>query len=344
MNNFFKLIYNELTKTYIRKSTWVMYIFLAILIIGFAGISKAFDEHSRPLTYGDDWQEELAIENEKLLEEQTENDKAIEEYEAKEAAGKEMDDDIYFDIYYNGPDMNVYEENLIYLKEDKKPSGYGAWRFVSSNAGLLSVVSLMTIIIAAGIVANEFRWGTIKVLLIRPISRTRILLSKYITVLLFALISLLFVFGFAWIIGAIFFGVEGIKPFMIVTTYTNDLEEIRKTVPIFKEVISAYGYGMVNLVMMSTFAFMISAAFRNSSLAVGTGIALMMGGNAIVLLLSEYKFTKFILFANTNLKQYADDNPMIEGMTLGFSVTMLIIYFVLFTGLAWTVFVKRDVA
>lgn len=255
-----------------------------------------------------------------------------------------MDDNVYFDIYFDVPNMEVYEENLVYLAEDKKPSGYGAWRFVLSNAGLLSVVSLMTIIIAAGIVANEFRWGTIKVLLIRPISRSRILLSKYISVLLFALISLLFVFGFAWIIGAIFFGVEGLKPFMIVTDYSADPDSVRRAVPIFKEVISTYGYGMVNLVMMSTFAFMLSAMFRNSSLAVGTGIALMMGGNVIVLLLAEYTtLTKFILFANTNLKQYAYDSPLIEGMTLGFSVTMLIIYYVIFVGLAWTCFAKRDV-
>lgn len=216
LNNFFKLIYNELTKTYIRKSTWIMYILLAVLIIGFATINKTLEEHERPLTYGDDWQEVLTEENEDLLKAQAENDKAIEEYEAKEDAGEEVNQDAYSDIYFDGPNMNIYEENLIYLDKDKKPSGYGAWHFVIGSSGLLSIVSLMTIIIAAGIVANEFRWGTIKLLLIRPISRSKILLSKYIAVLLFALISLLFVFGFAWITGAVFFGIEGIKPNTII--------------------------------------------------------------------------------------------------------------------------------
>src|SRR5690625_7731056 len=96
--------------------------------------------------------------------------------------------------------MERVEINNYYLEHDIQPSTYGAWQFVADNAGLLSIVSLLTIIVAAGIVANEFRWGTIKLLLIRPISRTKILASKYIAVLLFAFFTLLFVLVFSWII------------------------------------------------------------------------------------------------------------------------------------------------
>lgn len=344
MNNFFKLVYNELIKTYIRKSTWIMYILLALLILGFATITKTLEEQDRPLAYGDDWREVLQEENEELLGAQEENNKALEEFEAKEEAGEEVDDDAYFEIIFDGPDMEAYEENLLFLEEDKKPTGYGAWHFVTASADLLSVVSLMTIIIAAGIVANEFRWGTIKALLIRPISRSKILLSKYVAVLLFALISLLFVFGFAWIAGAIFFGIEGFTTHMAALSVTSDFQSTRRIVPIFNEVISLYSYGLVNLIMMTTFAFMISAVFRNSSLAIGTAIFLMMAGNTIVLFVSQYKFGKYILFANTDLKQYADNAVIIEGMTLGFSITVLIVYYVIFMSLAWLFFVKRDVA
>lgn len=338
MSNFFKLIYNETVKTYIKKSTWVMYIILAVMIIATGALNKAFDTVDRPLTYGDDWREVLEAQNEDLLVEQAEHEQAIEEHEA------EHGEDTYDSIYYDGPNMDLYEENLLFLKEDVKPSGYGAWHFVSSNAGLLSVVSLLTIIVAAGIVANEFRWGTIKLLLIRPISRLKILLSKYVSVLLFALFTLVFVFASAWLVGAVMFGVEGANPAMV--TYDYDavtFEAVPKVVSVFKEVVASYGYGLVNLVMMSTFAFMISAAFRNSSLAIGTAIALMLSGNLIVAMAQDYPFAKYILFANTDLKQYADGSVLIEGMTLGFSITILIVYYIIFMAVSGIVFAKRDV-
>jgi ABC-2 type transport system permease protein len=51
------------------------------------------------------------------------------------------------------------------------------------------------------------------------------------------------------------------------------------------------------------------------------------------------------LFANTNLGLYfGGREPPIEGMTLGFSVTMLLLYYIVFLALSWYIFSKRDVA
>ncbi len=142
---------------------------------------------------------------------------------------------------------------------------------------LLSLVSLFTIIVAAGIIANEFKWGTIKLLLIRPISRTTILASKYVSVLLFALFTLLFVLVFSWIVGALFFGVNGADPHIVL----NQSGEYAH-VSIISQITEGYGLQLITLVMMATLAFMISAIFRQSSLAIGIAIFLMLSGNAIV--------------------------------------------------------------
>lgn len=318
MNNFFNLIANELIKTYIRKSTWVMYIVLAVIIIGAAAIVAAFDDTDK-VSDNENWREALQAENEALTKE-------------NEEAGE--DDSFIIDI-----NMDTIHENNYHLENDIEPVKYGAWQYTIENSGLLSVVSLLTIIIAAGIVANEFRWGSIKLLLIRPISRTKILISKYIAVLLFALITLLFLLIINWITGALFFGVEGFNPDIVLSKDGG-----YEAVSVISEVVSGYGYGLVNLVMMTTFAFMISAVFRNSALAIGTAIFLMFAGNTIVTAFAERPFAKYILFANTNLKQYADGNVWIEGMTLGFSITVLIVYYLIFIALAWVFFVQRDVA
>ena len=106
-----------------------------------------------------------------------------------------------------------------------------------------------------------------------------------------------------------------------------------------------YILSSINVLMLATMAFMISAVFRNSSLAIGISIFLLvMGMNVTQLLALKFDWAKYILFANTDLMQYVDGTPLVKGMTLGFSITMLIIYFIVFQVLAFGVFTKRDVA
>ncbi len=83
---------------------------------------------------------------------------------------------------------------------------YNGWSFVKDSSELILLAGLFTIIVSAGIVASEFNWGTIKLLLIRPINRSKILLSKYLTVLLFALLLLVSLFVYSAILGTILFG------------------------------------------------------------------------------------------------------------------------------------------
>src|SRR5690625_284148 len=266
LSNFANLVYNELFKIYIRKSTWVMYIILLLLAGGSTTITNTFD-----------------ITN----------------------------------------------------------TVSGTWEFTADNYGLLSVVSLLTIIVASGIVAHEFRWGTIKLLLIRPITRTKILLSKYVSIILFALLTSLFVFILLWIFGAIFFGIGGSNPEMTVTNIFGGEE---KTVSVYSEILSRYGYGLVELIMMTTFAFTISSIFRNNSLAIGISIFLMMGGSMIVGIFADKPFAKYIFFAHTDLRQHETGSFFLEGVTMQFSIMVLIVYYILFLVLSWLFFTSRDVA
>ena len=89
---------------------------------------------------------------------------------------------------------------------------------------------------------------------------------------------------------------------------------------------------------------MISAVFRNSSLSIGVAIFLMMSGSTLVVFVASKEWAKYILFANTDLTVFFEGSPIIEGLTLPFSVSVLAVYFVLFIGLSWFFFTKRDVA
>ena len=213
------------------------------------------------------------------------------------------------------------------------------WSFMDSSTGIVSLISIFTIIIGAGVIASEYSWGTIKLLLIRPASRTKILASKFIATLLFALLSLVILYISSFIIGGLFLGFNAVdQPYL---TYSGgDVTETSMAVHYMVE----YVLASVNLLMMVTFAFMLSSVFRSSSLAIGLAIFLMFTGSQLTYILSQYDWVKYILFANTDLSVYFDGSPIIESMTLGFSLITLLVYFIVFLLLSWLLFTKRDVA
>ena len=57
----------------------------------------------------------------------------------------------------------------------------------------------------------------------------------------------------------------------------------------------------------------------------------------------KFEFAKYILFANTDLSQFIGGEPFIEGLTLPFSISVLVIYTVVFLVISFVTFNKRDI-
>lgn len=315
------LIRNELLKIFKRPGTYVMIGLLVLMVTFMGGIIK-YQISKEDAPDNKNWKQELQVsinESKKQLEEM--GDKVPESQK------------LYFER-----DIAIKEYQI---KNDISPNqDYNIWEFVNDASNMIQFAGLFTIIIAAGIVASEFNWGTIKLLLIRPIARSKLLIAKYTTVLLVALMMLVILFSFSTLLGLILFGTpETAVPYL--KYYDGTVTEQT----MFFHLMNYYGLQSITMLMLATMAFMISAVFRNSSLAIGLSIFLMFtGGQFTSLLASKFDWAKYILFANTDLMQYFEGMPMVEGMTLGFSIIMLVIYFVLFQVLAHVVFKKRDVA
>lgn len=314
----FNLIRNENMKIYRRLSTWVMVALLLAAILGMGLIIKTLTKEESPPA----WQSSLIAENDSLknmLSQDNLPPKVREQYEQRVA-------------------VNEYR-----LKHNLPPvQPNSVWGFMNLSAGLVSLITLFTIIVGAGMVSSEFTWGTIKLLLIRPVSRTKILFSKYLSMFLFTFFLLMLLFLFSFVVGILLFGGEGINT-PDLTYWNGQVVEISYAL----HILILYGFGMVDLIMMATFAFMISSVFRNHSLAIGLSLFLMFTGKTAVGILSSFghnEWVKYLLFANTDLSVYFGGVPPIEGMTLPFSIAVLIVYYLLFLFLSWIFFKKRDVA
>ncbi|WML54158.1 ABC transporter permease [Neobacillus sp. PS3-12] len=312
------LIQNEWMKIFKRPGTYVM---IAILLIATTifGVVLKFEQNDTNFEGTKNWEQNLKQENVALQRQMEGSRSPLEKQDFKKQIT-----------------INSYR-----IKHHIPPeTSYHLWDFVNSAAELIDVAGLFTIIISAGIVASEFTWGTIKLLLIRPIMRVKILLSKYLTILLYAIFLLVILFAYSSAIGAILFGTADHS-----SIYLNYNNGIVSEQSMFVHMLIYYGLNSINMIMLATMAFMISAVFRNSSLAVGLSIFLMFTGTQLTELLSlKFSWAKYILFANTDLMPYFEGTPLIEGMTLSFSVVVLFAYFLLFHFLAFYVFNKRDVA
>ncbi|WP_415839578.1 ABC transporter permease [Paenibacillus tarimensis] len=211
------------------------------------------------------------------------------------------------------------------------------WMVTELEATFLSsLITIFVVIVAAESVASEFSTGTIKLLLIRPWSRSKILLSKYISLMLLAVFFTAVVFVFTVLMNMIVFG------------YSSELElavgSADNMAPL-PYMLMFYLYNFISLVVVATLAFMISSVFRSSGLAIGLSIFLTVGGgNILVAVLGMFQadLVDYILFTHLDITGHLSAGE--TEYTLGFSLGVLAVYYAIFMVLAWYVFKKRDVA
>jgi ABC-2 type transport system permease protein len=217
---------------------------------------------------------------------------------------------------------------------------FNIWGQVAGATSFLFLINLYMIIVAGGIVANEFHWGTIKLLLIRPVSRGRILLAKYLTLLCFGLLLMGLLFGSAWIS-------NGLLNIFLDRTWGGTIG--RSTLEFHFDtlggVLLLYGLRYLEAVIYGTFGFMLSTVSKSNTLAVGVSLITMLIGPELTNLLTAGKpWGKYLLFINLDLSRYISGNPgPFPGMSLAFSTFMLIGYWAVFVAVSWAVFIKRDV-
>lgn len=221
----------------------------------------------------------------------------------------------------------------------EEPTSNWLFMYIASNI-LVNLIAIFTVVKAADVVAGEFSQGTIKLLLIRPWRRSAILLSKFLALLLFGLALTAAAFAVTLAVGTAFFGY---------TASPQDMfSEMARENP-WAYTLLWYLYQFVSTVVIASLAFMISAVFRSGGLTIGFSIFILLAGGLITNLLSllDKPIVKYTLFPHLELTSYLDGGtgPLPRyPMTLGFSLAVLGVHFLVFVAVAWLVFNRRDVA
>ena len=309
-----QLIKNEWIKIWSKRNAQVMFLFVIIAVIGLTSLNKYYsaDNHSK---------EARLAENEKVLD----NYKEI-------MTSKDMTEE----------DIAYYEEQ-IQLTEYRIANDLPAQEtmFFQDHIDLslkivIMLVSIFTMVIAAAIVSSEFGTGTVKMLLTRPVARWKILLSKLIASLIYGVAVFAIGVLIAIVLGLILFPTESAFSLSLVNG------EVVKTAidfPFGEKIL----YNCLSIFMTILFAFMLGAVFGSSTMAVGFSLIIFMMGSIITMFIAQYDFAKYIWFAN-DLSYFAPGSePLIEGITLNFSIAVNVIYAVIFLGVTFGYFTRRDI-
>ncbi|MBC1284785.1 ABC transporter permease subunit [Listeria booriae] len=225
---------------------------------------------------------------------------------------------------------------------------------LSINGISMFLVALFSIVIASSVVASEFSFGTIKLLLIRPYKRWEILLSKYIVVMLYAVILALFTLLITYLISGVLtsFGSLTQDVSDIIPTYSENGDILNTGLTAINALSTQLGFFLVELIFSMSIAFMVSSLLRSQALAVGIGLFLLfinsIAGGITLMLAEKFEWFKYIFVTPLyyiNMNSNAMGNTEINsGLSTGLAIGILAVYYVVFMALSFIFFQKRDVS
>ncbi len=217
----------------------------------------------------------------------------------------------------------------------------GILRNFFSEYGLFIIV--MVIMIAGTIVSEEFSKGTIKLLLVKPYPRYKILMSKWITVMIMILFSIVALIVMELIVGGIIFGYDSLSvPVLHYNFDTQSLEAISVFADLGLQTITQ----LPKVILLAMLAFSFSTLFTNSAVAIAIPLLGYMSADVINNLVVNFKvdFMRFFVSLNWDFGQYLYGNlPKLEGLTLWFSAIICILYFVAMIIPTFITFKKRNI-
>lgn len=210
-----------------------------------------------------------------------------------------------------------------------------------SQFGIFLIVVI--IMIAGTIVSEEFNKGTIKLLLVKPYTRNKILAAKFITTLIIIAFVAVTTIIMQILVGGIFFGFDSLNlPVIAYNFNTNTLQKINIFVYLGLQTIA----NLPLIILLATLAFAISTIFSNSALAITVSLLGYMTSTVINQLIMGYNITfmKYFVTMNWDFSQYLFGSlPYMQGMSMLISLITCIIYLLLMLIPTFIIFKRRNI-
>lgn len=222
-------------------------------------------------------------------------------------------------FYFEGEVINVYLISYIVLNT------------------LWIHVPILVALVTGDLLAGEANSGTFRILLTRPISRTKLVIAKFISGWVYSLMLIVLMIILSLGIGSLIFESGDL---MVITNKVN----VFSSDDLLWRFGLAYLYGLLAMTTVISLSFLMSSMADNSIGPIIGTIAIIIGitiistvGSSILGDVNRYLFTTYLpswqLFFQTDLKEGA----------VGHAVLIQSIYILLFMGLTIFKFRKKDI-
>lgn len=256
--------------------------------------------------------------------------------------GKNLTDEDKSEINGYLENANLYKYDL-YNDTEYQNTATANYTFQNSIGTYIAIIVMVVVIVSGVSISEEFNKGTVKLLLVRPYSRTKILISKLIAVFITMIITTVAILLLQFIIGGI---VYGFGTYMMNVVQFDFTTNSIITLNIFAYLALIFICKLPIFILIGTLAFALSTLFLNSPLAVALPILGYMGSDAINMIAISYKWdwVKYFVTPNWDLSQYLfAGTPMFSGISIEFSITICAIYFVIMLVASIVSFKKRNI-
>ncbi len=260
---------------------------------------------------------------------------------------------IQFALLVNGKEyvqfiLSSVDETLI-IPYAKITNGYWIC-FVILNL-LLIHVPILVALVSGDIIAGEANAGTLRLLLTKPVSRTKLMLVKFLACVIYTLMLLVWMAFLALFVSILLFGTND-----LVVAKQYELLEIQKSDVLWRY-FAAFGFAAVALIVVASLAFLLSAISENSIGPIVATVSIII----VLTILSEMRIPiyedtlKPYLFTTHMLgwKGFFYINSNADGQTIKGSISnlpavmkslgILVAYIILFTGSAIFIFSRKDI-
>lgn len=252
------------------------------------------------------------------------------------------------DEWKNQLQLRVQQQQY-YLDHNINPMEPGAPTFMRNFAqhSITLFLPLMVMIVAADLVSSEIGTGTVKLLLTRPVKRWKILMSKYLALILSVSIIILMFGILSYLISGFVFGYNGWSA-PILTGFNIEAGELNtntvQLIPQWEYLLMEFSLVWFVAVLVGTITFLISVLVKSTPVGMGIMLAALISGAILSNMVSSWESAKYLFMINLDLTGYlAGTAPPIEGMSLGFSMVVLTVWGIAALIISFLVFINQDI-
>ena len=260
---------------------------------------------------------------------------------------------IQLGLFVNGKDWMMFMlgslDETMNIEYDKLVNGYAVCFFVLNL--LLVHVPILVALVAGDVVSGEASMGTLRLLAAKPVSRTQIILAKYLSTAVYVFALLLWIAIISLVISIAVFGEND-----LVVAKTNGLQLIESNDVLWRY-FGAFAFAFIAMMVVAAISLLLSTLSENS---IGPIVA-TVGIIIVCTLMSEMeiplyqKYIKPYLFTTYMLgwKGFFYIGSTADGETIKGSIqylpgilksiAALLVYIVALVGASVFIFRKKDI-